>query len=319
MEYRRLGTSGLKVSVIGLGSWLTYGSTTESETGRSCIRRAYELGVNHFDCANKYGDKPHAAEEFLGEALRPFPRSSYVLTTKAYYPVGPGPNDRGLSRKHLFEQVHLSLRHFGTDYIDIMYCHRFDAETPLEETLRALHDLVAQGKVLYIGISEWPSSAIAEAVGLTRLLGFHPITASQPVYNMLARRIEAEEMPTANRAGIGIVAFSALGQGLLTGKYRPGHIPAGSRADQDEEGALLRKRYLTPEHLQIVERLRPIAADLSVSMSQLALAWVLRRREVSSALTGASRPEQVDENVRAADVKLPKDVLTAIDQALTGQ
>lgn len=315
MEYRRLGQSGLKLSEIGLGSWLTYGTATEAEIARSCIHQAHELGINHFDCANKYGAEPHAAEAFLGEALQAFPRSSYVLTTKAFYPVGPGPNDRGLSRKHLFDQVHRSLRAFHTDYIDILYCHRFDPETPLEETFRALHDLVAQGKVLYIGISEWAAPSICEAVGLTRQFGLHPIAASQPVYNMLARRIETEEMPVANRFGIGLVPFSALGQGLLSGKYRSGSIPEGTRA-ASPEGELIRTRYLTEPHLAKLEQLRPIAADNGLTMSQLALAWVLRRPEVSSALTGASRPEQVKENVRASGVKLSAADLQAIDSIL---
>jgi len=317
MEYRKLGRSGLKTSEIALGSWLTYGTATERDAAIACVHRAYELGINHFDCANMYGATPHAAEDVLAEALKDFSRSSYILTTKAFWPVGPGPNDRGVTRKHITEQVHESLRRLKTDYLDIMYCHRYDPETPVDETLRALDDLVTQGKVLYIGISEWTAAQVMEGVATTRQLGLDPITASQPVYNMLTRRIEAEELPVAAREGIGIVAFSPLAQGLLTGKYRPGQVPAGSRAADPTVNRFI-NRYLTDENLAKVDKLRPIAQDHGLSLAQLALAWILRLPGVSSALIGATRTEQVDDNAGAAGVKLSEAVLRAIDDILNG-
>lgn len=316
MEYRRVGRSGLKTSAIALGSWLTYGTATEREAARACIRRALELGINHFDCADVYGERPGAAEEFLGEALKDVPRHSYILTTKCFWPVGDGPNDRGLSRKHIFESVNRSLRRLGTDYIDIMYCHRFDPETPVDETLRALDDLVRQGKVLYIGISEWTAAQIAEGLRVVDRYGLHPITVNQPVYNMLERKIEPEILPLCAREGIGLVVFSPLAQGVLTGKYRPGQAPPpGSRGADPKVNrwvqSMIEKGW--PER---VEKLRPIAADLGITLAQLALAWVLRRPEVSAALIGASRPEQLDENVKALEVKLGEAELKAIDEAL---
>ncbi|MGE5589495.1 MAG: aldo/keto reductase family protein [Bacillota bacterium] len=317
MEYRRLGRSGLKTSEVALGSWLTYGTVTERDAAIACVHRAYELGINHFDCANMYGAKPHAAEDVLAEALKEFPRSSYILTTKAYWPVGPGPNDRGLSRKHIMEQVHESLRRLRTDYLDIMYCHRYDPETPVDETMRALDDLVTQGKVLYIGVSEWTAAQLMEGVATNRELGLDPITASQPVYNMLTRRIEAEELPVAAREGIGIVAFSPLAQGVLTGKYRSGQIPSGSRAADPTVGKFV-NRYLTEANLAKVEKLRAIAQNRGISLAQLALAWILRQPAVSSVLVGATRTEQVDDNAGASGIKLSGAELQAIEDALNG-
>lgn len=317
MEYRRLGRSGLKTSEVALGSWLTYGTVTERDAAISCVHRAYELGINHFDCANMYGATPHAAEDVLAEALKDFPRSSYILTTKAYWPVGPGPNDRGLSRKHIMEQVHESLRRLKTDYLDIMYCHRYDPETPVDETMRALDDLVTQGKVLYIGVSEWTAAQLMEGVATNRQLGLNPITASQPVYNMLTRRIEAEELPVSAREGIGIVAFSPLAQGVLTGKYRAGQIPAGSRAADPTVSKFI-NRYLTEENLAKVEKLRTIAQDLGLSLAQLALAWILRLPAISSVLIGATRTEQVDDNAGASGAKLSDADLRAIEDVLNG-
>jgi aryl-alcohol dehydrogenase-like predicted oxidoreductase len=315
MEYRRLGRSGLKLSEIGLGSWLTYGTVTERQTAIECVRRAHELGINHFDSANKYGDQPHAAEAVLGEALSGLPRSSYVLTTKVFFPVGPGPNDRGLSRKHIIEQVHESLRAFGTDYIDILYCHRFDPETPLEETLMAMDDLITQGKVLYHGISEWPPVETVRATSIIRRLNLHPISVNQTVYNLLARRIEAQEMPVAASEGIGMVAFSSLGQGVLTGKYLGGSVPAGSRAAAEEHVShLIRTRYMSEKQLDEVSQLQTVAADSGLSLPQLALAWILRQPIITSALIGASNPRQVEENVLAAGVRLPEQVLQRIEE-----
>lgn len=234
MQYRRLGKSGLKVSEIGLGSWLTYGATVDKEEAKKIIRRAYEAGVNFFDTANVYARG--AAEVVVGEALRDFPRESYVLATKAFWPMGDGPNDRGLSRKHIMEQCHASLRRLGVDYVDLFYCHRYDPETPLEETLRALDDLVTQGKVLYVGVSEWTAAQIAEAVHLARQLNLDPIVVNQPNYSLINRRIETEIMPLCAREGIGIVPFSPLGQGILTGKYRPGEEPPPGSRGADPAG-----------------------------------------------------------------------------------
>jgi L-glyceraldehyde 3-phosphate reductase len=313
VKYRRVGKSGLKVSEIALGSWLTYGHAHDLETARACVARAYELGVNHFDCANGYGAEPHRAEEFLAEALRPFDRHSYVLTTKAYWPVGPGVHDRGLSRKHLRHEIERSLSALDTDYVDIFYCHRYDPETDLEETWRTLDDLVREGKVLYAGISEWSAANIADGVALTRALNLEPITVNQPGYNLFRRDIELEILPLCRREGIGVVAFSPLAGGLLTGKYRPGQpVPEGSRAT----GPGAQFLTLSPERLDKVVRLEAIARDLSLSLTQLALAWVLRRPEVSSALVGASRVAQVEENVGASGVTLSAEVLAAIDEVL---
>lgn len=316
MKYRRVGTTGLKVSEISLGSWLTFGTATDREQALATVRRALDLGINHFDCADVYGHRPGAAEEFLAEALEGVPRHSYVLTTKAFWPVGEGPNDRGLSRKHVVESVNRSLKRLGTDYVDIFYCHRYDPETPLEETLRAIDDLIRQGKVLYAGISEWPAVQIARGARITRELGLHPIAVNQPIYNMLDRKIEPEILPVCREEGIGLVVFSPLAQGVLTGKYRPGRgLPGGTRAADERVNQFMR-RFLTEANLARVERLRPIAARLGLSLAQLALAWVLRLPEVASALIGATRPEQLDENVRAAGVTLSGEDLQDIEAAL---
>lgn len=316
MQYRRLGRAGIKVSAIGLGSWLTYGHATDIGIAQACIRQAFEAGINHFDSANVYGQVPHAAEAVLATALEPFDRSSYILTTKAFWPVGDGPNDRGLSRKHVFTQVEQSLSALRTDYVDIFYCHRFDPETEVEETLGAIDDLITQGKVLYAGVSEWSEAQTADAVATARRLNLRPIRASQPAYNLFNRGIEAGVLPLCEREGIGVVAFSPLAQGLLTGKYRRGApLPAGSRATTPRVSPFI-TRMLTDTRLQQVELLAEVAADLGMTLSQLALAWVLRQPAVASALTGASRPEQVAENVKAAGIVLTDDTLARIDQII---
>ncbi len=316
MEYRRLGKSGIKVSEIALGSWLTYGTVTEKEQAVACINQAYELGINHFDCANVYGAAPHAAEEMLGDALKSFNRDSYVLTTKAFWPVGDGVNDRGLSRKHIFSEIEKSLKALKTDYVDIFYCHRFDPNTDLEETLRALDDLVTQGKVLYLGFSEWPAEKIADGLRLQRELNLHKFAASQPEYSMFNRYIESAVLPICDSAGIGQVVWSPLAQGVLTGKYRKGApLPANSRATTEGIQNSM-QRYLTDEYMTKVEALLAIANEAGYSLAQMALAWVLRKPGVSSALVGASRPEQVIENVKASGVELPADVLEKIETVL---
>lgn len=316
LEYRRLGKSGLKVSEIALGSWLTYGTVTEREHALACVKEAYDLGINHFDCANVYGSQPHAAEVVLGEALAPYDRDSFVLTTKAFWPVGPGANDRGLSRKHIMTQVNQSLKALNVDYVDIFYCHRFDAETDLEETLRALDDIIAQGKALYVGLSEWPAEKIAAAVQIQKELGLRKFIVSQPQYNMFERYIENAVVPICDAAGIGQVVFSPLAQGVLTGKYKKGEpAPAGSRAATEGVNRFI-ERLLQEEILDKVARLTEVANGLDITLSQLALAWVLRLPSIGSALVGASRPEQVQENVKASGVHLDESTLSTIESIL---
>jgi len=316
VEYRRLGASGVRVSEIGLGSWLTYGVGVEADRGRACVARAYELGVNFFDTADVYGRG--AAEEVMGQALTGFPRSSYVLATKVYFPVGDGPNDRGLSRKHVMESCHASLRRLRTDYLDLYQCHRYDDETPLEETLRALDDLVRQGKVHYVGVSEWTAAQIGDALGLADDLGLDRLVSNQPEYSILRRRIEDEVLPLCAREGVGQVVWSPLAQGVLTGKYRKGQVPpADSRAASRKMGAFV-GRFLTDEVLDAVERLRVVADEAGLTMAQLALAWVLRTDAVASAIVGASRPEQLDDTCAAAGRRLDAEVLAAVDKAVAG-
>ncbi|MBM6994068.1 aldo/keto reductase family protein [Paenibacillus sp. DXFW5] len=311
MEYRRLGGSGLKVSEISLGSWLTYGGYVERENAEKSIKTAYDLGINFFDTANVY--EKGAAEELVGKALKAYPRESYVLATKAFWPMGEGPNDRGLSRKHVMEQVHASLKRLGHDYIDIFYCHRHDPETPLYETLRTIDDLIRQGKILYAGVSEWQASQIAEAVGLADRYLLDRIVVNQPVYNMFNRYIEKEVIPVSERSGIGQVVFSPLAQGLLTGKYTSANnIPQDSRAAKLDWV----RKGITEENIAKVKQLEGIAAELGISVGNLALAWILRQSNVASALVGASRPDQVTENAKASGIKLSEDVLTRIEEIL---
>lgn len=317
MEYRRLGKSGLKISEISLGSWLTYGTKVEMDQARACIIKAYELGINHFDCAVAYGSRPHEAEELLGAILKEFPRHTYTVTSKVFWKIGPSTYDQGLSRKHLMERVDMSLKAMGLDYIDIYYCHRYDPDTDLEETLRALDDLVAQGKILYYGISEWSAAQIENMAAIVDRRNLRRPVASQPIYNMLERYIEKEVMPVCAREGIGQIVFSPLAQGVLTGKYQPGAAPpAGTRAADPKIGNWIRKMTENGTLLAKVQRLRPVAERNGLTMSQLALAWVLQRPEVTSALIGATRPEQVEENVRASGVKLSPEEMAEIDRIL---
>jgi aryl-alcohol dehydrogenase-like predicted oxidoreductase len=316
MEYRRLGTSGVRVSEIGLGSWLTYGVGVEADRAAELIALAYDLGVNFFDTANAYGRG--AAERVVGRALAAYPRESYVLATKVFFPMGDGPNDRGLSRKHVLEQCDASLRRLGTDYIDLYQCHRYDDETPLDETLRALDDLVRRGKVLYVGVSEWTADQLAAALGIADDLGLDRIVSNQPEYSILQRRIEAEVLPLCAREGVGQVVWSPLAQGALTGKYRKGEAPPpDSRAASRKMGAFV-GHWLTDDVLDAVERLRVVAAEAGLSMAQLALAWVLREPDVASAIVGATRPEQLRDNCAAAGRVLDDDVLAAVDKAVAG-
>jgi voltage-dependent potassium channel beta subunit len=315
MQYRKLGRTGLRVSAISLGSWLTYGNSVEKERAFATIDKAYELGVNFFDTANVYAQGE--AEKIVGEALRRYPRESYVLATKVFWPMGSGPNDRGLSRKHVFEQAHASLRRLGLDYVDIYYCHRFDPETPVDETLRTIDDLVRQGKVLYVGVSEWTAAQIQEALGVADRYLLDRIVVNQPVYNMFNRYIEKEVIPVCEQNGIGQVVFSPLAQGILTGKYKKGAgVPEGSRAADPKANAFIQK-MLRDDVLDKVERLQAVAADLGITVAQLALAWTLRQPNVASALIGATRPEQVVENVKAADVTLSAETIERIERILS--
>jgi voltage-dependent potassium channel beta subunit len=314
MKYRRLGNSGLKVSEIALGSWLTYGDAVDKQNAIDCVHKAYDLGVNFFDTANAYNRG--SAEEVVGEAIKGFSRESCVLATKLYFPMGDGPNDKGLSRKHIMEQCDASLKRLGVDYIDLYQCHRFDQETPVEETLRALDDLVSQGKILYAGVSEWSAAQITEAVHLSRYYRLRPLVSNQPIYNMLVRYIEKEVLPVSEKEGLGQVVFSPIAQGILTGKYKPGaEVPEGSRASNDRTNLWI-KSYLRDDVLHCVGKLDGIANQMGVKLSQLAIAWVLRQPGVSAAIVGASRPGQVEENVQASDIVLTDDVIQQIEEVL---
>lgn len=311
MKYRKLGGSGLKVSEISLGSWLTYGGYVEQENAINSIHKAYELGINFFDTANVY--ERGTAETVMGEALKKYPRDSYVLATKVFWPMGDGPNDRGLSRKHVFEQLHASLKRLGTDYVDIYYCHRFDPETPIEETLRTIDDLVTQGKILYAGVSEWTATQMAEALAVADKYLLDRIVVNQPVYNMLNRYIEKEVIPFGEQKGIGQVVFSPLAQGLLTGKYKSAaDIPQDSRAAKLEWV----RNGITEEKIAKVNQLSAIAGELNITVGQLALSWVLRQPNVASALVGASRPQQVEENAQASDIELSREIIDKIEAIL---
>ncbi|NVI87434.1 aldo/keto reductase family protein [Actinomadura sp. BRA 177] len=315
MEFRNLGRSGLKISEIAYGNWLTHGSQVEEDAARSCVRAALDAGITTFDTADAYAGT--RAEEVLGRALKGRRREGLEIFTKVYWPTGPGRNDSGLSRKHIFESIHGSLRRLETDYVDLYQAHRFDYETPLEETLRAFDDLVRQGKVLYVGVSEWRAEEIERALKIADDMGFDRIISCQPQYSMLWRVIEEEVVPVCEREGIGQIVWSPIAQGVLTGKYKPGQpLPEGSRATDDKGGADMIKRYLNDDLLTRVQNLQPIADELGLSMAQLAIAWTLQNPNVSAAIVGATRPEQVADNVKAAGVKLDADVLKRIDDVL---
>jgi aryl-alcohol dehydrogenase-like predicted oxidoreductase len=314
MEYRHLGRSGLKVSEIAYGNWIPHGSQVEEDAARACVAAALGEGITTFDTADVYAGT--RAEEVLGRALQGTRRESVEICTKVYWPTGDRPNDRGLSRKHIIESAHGSLRRLRTDYIDLYQAHRFDYETPVEETLRAFDDLIRQGKVLYVGVSEWRADQIAEALRIADRMGFDRIVSNQPQYNMLWRVIEAEVAPLCEKEGIGQIVFSPIAQGVLTGKYRPGTAPvAGSRAT-DPAGSGFIARWLRDDVLARVQQLTEVAADAGLSMAQLAVAWTLQNRTVAAAIAGATRPEQVRENASASGVRLGEDVLKRIDNIL---
>jgi aryl-alcohol dehydrogenase-like predicted oxidoreductase len=313
VEFRRLGRSGLNISEIAFGNWLTHGGQVEEDAAVACVRAALDAGITTFDTADVYAGT--RAETVLGGALAGQRRSSYELFTKVYWPTGRGRNDRGLSRKHIIESCHASLDRLRTDYVDLYQAHRYDPTVPLEETMTAFADLVRAGKVLYIGVSEWNAEQIAAGAALARQLDIQLIS-NQPQYSMLWRVIEDEVVPTSEKEGLSQIVWSPLAQGVLTGKYQPGEQPpADSRAGHAEAGTSMR-RFLTDEILTRVQQLRPIADDLGLSMAQLAIAWVLQNQNVAAAIIGATRPEQVHDNVKAAGVRLEADVLTRIDDAL---
>jgi aryl-alcohol dehydrogenase-like predicted oxidoreductase len=314
MEYRHLGRSGLIISEIAYGNWLTHGSQVEEDAATSCVRAALDAGITTFDTADVYAGT--RAESVLGRALKGERREGLEILTKVYWPTGPGRNDRGLSRKHIMESIDGSLRRLQTDYVDLYQAHRFDGETPLEETMEAFADVVHSGKAHYIGVSEWTADQIRRGHALARELRI-PLVSSQPQYSALYRVIEAEVVPACEELGIGQIVFSPIAQGVLTGKYVPGQQPpAGSRATDDKGGANMIGRWLDDDVLERVQQLHPLAADAGLSLAQLAVAWVLQNPNVSAAIVGASRPEQVTENVRAAGVKLDADLLAKMNAVL---
>jgi aryl-alcohol dehydrogenase-like predicted oxidoreductase len=315
MDYRHLGSSGLKISEITYGNWLTHGSQIENDQAKACVRAALDAGISTFDTADVYANTK--AETVLGEALSGERRDSLEVFTKVYWPVGPGgKNDVGLSRKHIMRSIDGSLERLRTDYVDVYQAHRYDYETPLEETMQAFADVVRAGKALYVGVSEWTADQIRAGHALAEDLGVQ-LVSNQPQYSMLWRVIESDVVPTCEELGVSQVVFSPIAQGVLTGKYEPGaQPPEGSRARDEKGGADMVKRFLRDDVLEAVQRLKPVADDAGLSLAQLAVAWVLQNQNVASAIIGASRPEQVAENVKAAGVRLDDDALKAIDTAL---
>ena len=315
MEYRRLGSTGMYVSEISYGNWITHGSQGEQEAAIKCVKTAFDLGITTFDTADVYAGT--RAETVLGKALKGIRRESYELFTKVYWPTGTGKNDRGLSRKHIMESCHASLKRLNVDHIDLYQMHRFDFETPLEESLQAFEDLIRQGKVNYIGFSEWTAAQISSALKIQDARGYSRFVSSQPQYSALWRVIEGEVVPLSRKEGIGQIVWSPIAQGVLTGKYKPGaKPPAGSRATDKKSGAGMISRWMRDEVLEAVQKLQPVADSVGLTMSQLAIAWVLQNDNVSSAIMGATKPSQVKENVKASGVKLDASVMKAIDSAL---
>ncbi|MFJ6122263.1 aldo/keto reductase family protein [Streptomyces sp. NPDC092129] len=314
MEYRHLGRSGLIISEIAYGNWLTHGSQVEAEAAAACVRAALETGITTFDTADAYAGT--RAETVLGDVLKGERREGLEIFTKVFWPTGPGRNDRGLSRKHIMESIEGSLRRLRTDYVDLYQAHRYDVATPLEETMEAFADIVHSGKAHYIGVSEWPAEQIRRAHSLARELRI-PLVSNQPQYNALWRVIEGEVVPTCEELGLGQIVFSPIAQGVLTGKYNPGQQPPeGSRATDDKGGANVIARWMRDDVLTAVQQLKPLAAEAGLSLAQLAVAWVLQNSNVSAAIIGASRPEQVEENAKASGVVLEADLLARIEEVL---
>lgn len=315
MKYRNIGKAGIKISEIALGSWMTdLKGGSKEDIAKETVKLAYESGINFFDCADAYSDG--AAEQFLGKVLKDFPRKELVISSKVYFPTGTGVNDRGLSRKHIMENCNQSLKNMQLDYLDLYYCHRFDENTDLEETLRAMSDLVAQGKVLYYGVSEeWGSARIEEAQKIIDKLGLYPISVIQPQYNMIDRYIEHEIMGTCRKYGIGITSFSPLAQGLLTGKYKKGQpYPEGSRATHQADKQI--NNLLTDDNLAIVDELTKVANDLGTNVSILSMAWILQHSEISCVIARASNSSQLENNIKASGFVIPQDAMNRIEEIL---
>jgi voltage-dependent potassium channel beta subunit len=316
MNYRRLGAAGMKLSEIGLGGWLTFGNAMEAEQAKAVMSAAFDAGVNFFDTADAYAGGE--CERAWGQLLADHRRTDYVLATKVFFPTGPGPNDRGLSRKHVTESCHASLKRLRVDYIDLYQCHRFDGDTPLEETVRAIDDLIRHGKVLYWGFSEWTAGQIRQCLSVCGDRFDRP-RGSQPRYSAIQREVEAEVFPVCHENGIGQVVFSPLAQGVLTGKYKPGQpVPGDSRAADDRQNQFIKRFLDQPDLLSRVQQLQPIADRLGCSMAQLSLAWALRRPEVTSCIIGATRPAQLIDNVKASGMALSPEDTAAIDRTLGG-
>jgi voltage-dependent potassium channel beta subunit len=315
VEVRRIGSSGLRVSDVALGSWLTYGAAVDERRSKDCVRAALDEGIFFFDTADVYNRGE--AERVLGRALAGVRRADLVIATKAYFPMSENPNDRGLSRKHLFESIHASLERLRTDYVDLYQCHRFDGSVPVAETVRAMDDLVRQGKTLYWGVSCWNETQIAEALSLCDRTGAARPVSNQPPYNLIERGIEERVLPLCKKEGLGQLVFSPLAEGLLTGKYREGRLPEGSRAANERTSQFLRPR-LTERNFRVVDRLAKVAEGAGLTLPKLALAWALRDTGVASVIMGATRPEQVRENASASGVRLGEDVLREVEAALAG-
>lgn len=314
MNYRKIGKWGLKVSEIALGSWMMNLAAEESKTlAENIINKAFENGINFFDCADAYSGGE--AEKFLGNVLKKMPRNSYVVSSKVFFPMGPGPNDYGLSRKHIIDQLDKSLKNLKLDYLDMYFCHRFDSETPMEETFQVLSDLVAKGKILYYGVSEWSPVQITEALRVIEKMNLRPLSVIQPQYNMFDRYIEDEIIDICDKNGVGIVGFSPLAQGLLTGKYRKNEMfPEGSRATFQADRQV--NNLMTIENMEKVEELIKISKELDISMAQLSLAWLLRKKEMSSVIIGASKLHQLEDNIKASGLEIPKEYLDRIEKLL---
>lgn len=317
VEYRYLGNSGFKVSEITYGNWVTHASQVENDAAIATVHKALDLGISSFDTADAYANT--AAEVVLGDALKGQPRESLEIFTKVYWPTGrKGPNDQGLSRKHIFDSINGSLRRLGVEYVDLYQAHRYDYETPLEETMQAFADIVRQGKALYIGVSEWTAEQLRDGHALATQLGFQ-LVSNQPQYSALWRVIEGKVVPTSQELGISQIVWSPLAQGVLTGKYQPGQpVPEGSRATDEKSGANFIKRFLNDEVLTAVQKLKPIADEAGLTVAQLSLAWVLHNDNIAAALVGASRPEQLEDTVKASGVKLEQSAYDAINDALAG-
>lgn len=317
VAYRHLGSSGLKITEITYGNWLTHGSQVEADTAVACVHKALDLGITSFDTADVYANT--AAEEVLGRALAGQRRESLEVFTKVFWPIGPqGPNDSGLSRKHIMEGINGSLRRLGLDYVDLYQAHRYDYSTPLEETMQAFADVVRAGKALYIGVSEWTAQQIRDGAALASQMGFS-LVSNQPQYSALWRVIEEEVVPASEELGVGQIVWSPMAQGVLSGKYLPGQEPpAGSRATDEKGGQRMISRWMSDEVLTAVQGLRPVAQEAGLTMPQLAIAWVLQNPNVSAAIVGASRPEQLEDSVQASGLTLAPEIMTAIDRALDG-